>query len=120
MKAVTYQEIREKAESLPNAALVKSWLYERTGTWHTDKQLNDLLRGAIPKESDYQSRIIKWLNNPYPGAFVWKAAAAFASAADLSSNMQDLRFDPFLLKDLCNLTERGVGTAFGMRTAVDQ
>lgn len=27
------------------------------------------------KESYYQSRIIKWLKENYPGAFVWKAAA---------------------------------------------
>lgn len=27
------------------------------------------------KESYYQSRIIKWLKDTYPGAFVWKAAA---------------------------------------------
>lgn len=27
------------------------------------------------KESYYQSRIIKWLKDNYPGAFVWKAAA---------------------------------------------
>lgn len=30
---------------------------------------------ATHKESYYQSRIIHWLRDQYPGAFVWKAAA---------------------------------------------
>lgn len=32
-------------------------------------------KAAPHKESYYQSRIIKWLKDTYPGAFVWKAAA---------------------------------------------
>lgn len=29
----------------------------------------------LPRESDYQTAIIEWLNSEYPDAFIWKAAA---------------------------------------------
>ena len=33
------------------------------------------VKEAEHKESYYQARIIKWLKDTYPGAFVWKAQA---------------------------------------------
>jgi len=34
-----------------------------------------LTKTTVHKESFYQSKIIKWLKQTYPSAFVWKAAA---------------------------------------------
>lgn len=39
------------------------------------KQAEKHLRDRLPKESYYQDKIIKFLRETYPTAFVWKAAA---------------------------------------------
>lgn len=41
----------------------------------TSKEAEQFLISHLPKESYYQSRIINYLKEHYPDAFVWKAAA---------------------------------------------
>lgn len=38
-------------------------------------EFEKILRNVIPEESYYQTKIIEWLREEYPTAFVWKAAA---------------------------------------------
>ena len=64
--------------SAPSAASISgvigycgNWL--RGCTAMTGKRTN--APAATHKESYYQTRIIRWLKDQYPGAFIWKAAA---------------------------------------------
>lgn len=38
-------------------------------------EFEKILRNVIPEESYYQTKIMEWLREEYPTAFVWKAAA---------------------------------------------
>ena len=38
-------------------------------------EFEKILRNVIPEESYYQTKILEWLREEYPTAFVWKAAA---------------------------------------------
>lgn len=48
---------------------------KRTRGFKTVREAEGFLMSHIPKESYYQSRIISYLKEHYPDAFVWKAAA---------------------------------------------
>ena len=37
-------------------------------------EFEKILRNVIPEESYYQTKIMEWLREEYPTAFVWKAA----------------------------------------------
>lgn len=41
----------------------------------SNSEFEKILRNVIPEESYYQTKILEWLREEYPTAFVWKAAA---------------------------------------------
>lgn len=41
----------------------------------SNSEFEKILRNVIPEESYYQTKIMEWLREEYPTAFVWKAAA---------------------------------------------
>ena len=51
---------------------MRAYLEERTGRTLTAAQADKLLRDAFPKESYFQSAILRWLKENSPAAFVWK------------------------------------------------
>lgn len=51
---------------------MRAYLEESTGRSLTSAQTDKLLRDTLPKESYFQSAILRWLKENYPGAFVWK------------------------------------------------
>lgn len=59
-----YQTYREALDSLQKEYPKK-----------TRSEVGKMLYDSIPKEKNFQSAIIKWLQKEYPSAFVWKAAA---------------------------------------------
>lgn len=52
-----------------------AYIQENVGGCATRKLAEKYLREKLPKESYYQDKIIKFLKQNYPKAFVWKAAA---------------------------------------------
>lgn len=51
---------------------MRAYLEEGTGRTLTAAQADKLLRDTLPKESYFQSAILRWLKENYPAAFVWK------------------------------------------------
>ena len=51
---------------------MRAYLEESTGRVLTVAQVDKLLRDTLPKESYFQSAILRWLRDNYPAAFVWK------------------------------------------------
>lgn len=51
---------------------MRAYLEESTGRTLTAAQADKLLRDTLPKESYFQSTILRWLKENYPAAFVWK------------------------------------------------
>ena len=51
---------------------MRAYLEESTGRTLTAAQADKLLRDTLPKESYFQSAILRWLKENYPAAFVWK------------------------------------------------
>lgn len=51
---------------------MRAHLEESTGRCLTAAQADKLLRDTLPKESYFQSAILRWLRETYPAAFVWK------------------------------------------------
>ena len=51
---------------------MRAHLEESTGRSLTAAQADKLLRATLPKESYFQSAILRWLKENYPSAFVWK------------------------------------------------
>ena len=51
---------------------MRAYLEESTGRALTTAQAVKVLRDTLPKESYFQSTILRWLKENYPAAFVWK------------------------------------------------
>lgn len=51
---------------------MRAYLEEITSHTLTAAQTDKLLRDTLPKESYFQSIILRWLKEHYPAAFVWK------------------------------------------------
>lgn len=51
---------------------MRAYLESAVGRPLTAAQLDKLLRDTLPKESHFQSAILRWLKENYPTAFVWK------------------------------------------------
>ncbi|MDE6260364.1 MAG: VRR-NUC domain-containing protein [Oscillospiraceae bacterium] len=51
---------------------MRAYLENSVGRTLTAAQADKLLRDALPKESYFQSNILRWLKENYPAAFVWK------------------------------------------------
>lgn len=51
---------------------MRAYLENQTGHTLTAAQADKLLRDTLPKESYFQSSILRWLKENYPAAFVWK------------------------------------------------
>lgn len=51
---------------------MRAYLEESTGRSLTSAQAVKVLRDTLPKESYFQSAILRWLRENYPAAFVWK------------------------------------------------
>lgn len=51
---------------------MRAYLEESTGRALTTAQAVKVLRDTLPKESYFQSAILRWLRENYPAAFIWK------------------------------------------------
>ena len=51
---------------------MRAYLEDQTGHPLTAAQAEKLLRDTLPKESYFQSAILRWLRENYPAAFIWK------------------------------------------------
>lgn len=51
------------------------WLRIATGQHITSAAFDSIMRKYLPLESYYQSEVMCFLRESYPGSFVWKAAA---------------------------------------------
>ncbi len=51
---------------------MRAYLESIIGRTLTATQADKLLRDTLPKESYFQSAILRWLKENYPAAFVWK------------------------------------------------
>lgn len=51
---------------------MRAYLESVIGRPLTAAQADKLLRDTLPKESYFQSTILRWLKENYPAAFVWK------------------------------------------------
>lgn len=51
---------------------MRAYLESQTGHTLSTAQVSKLLRDTLPKESYFQSAILRWLKENYPAAFVWK------------------------------------------------
>lgn len=60
--------IRTKAEMM-------IWLRNATGQQITATTFDKLMRKHLPEESHYQTEVMEYIRDNYPGSFVWKAAA---------------------------------------------
>lgn len=74
MRPINTIAIRQQVKHLTRAEL-KKWVESEIGKPISEKELDNLLRDRLPKEAEYQARIIEWLKEAYPDAFIWKAAA---------------------------------------------
>lgn len=54
---------------------MRAYLESQTGHTLSTAQVDKLLRDTLPKESYFQSAILRWLKENYPAAFVWKVQA---------------------------------------------
>lgn len=74
MKPLNTIAVRQMVKSLSRNEM-RAWVEQETGKAITWDEFEELLRDRLPKESEYQAKIIEWLKEEYPAAFVWKAAA---------------------------------------------
>lgn len=51
------------------------WLRNATGQQITAATFDKLMRKYLPEESHYQTEVMDFIKETYPGSFVWKAAA---------------------------------------------
>jgi len=51
---------------------MRAYLESTVGRTLAAAQLDKLLRDTLPKESYFQSNIIRWLKETYTSAFIWK------------------------------------------------
>lgn len=51
------------------------WLRNVTGQQVTAADFDRVMRKYLPEESHYQTEVMDFIRNNYPGSFVWKAAA---------------------------------------------
>ena len=61
---IDYSQFKDRAEAV-------EWLKEEKGM--TGKEANAYLVSKVPLERYYQRKIIEWIMENAPGAFVWKA-----------------------------------------------
>lgn len=61
-------QVRTKAEMI-------LWLRTVTGRQITSAGFEAIMRDHLPEESHYQTEVMEYIRNNYPGSFVWKAAA---------------------------------------------
>jgi len=66
--------IRKQSRRLSRSEMM-DWIKEKSGKPISAADFDKLMREALPKESYYQTAIMKWIQEAYPSAFVWKAAA---------------------------------------------
>lgn len=64
----------ERLDCFENKAAAVDYLKKSKG-FGTTGEAEKFLASHLPKESHYQGRIIRYLKEQYPDAFVWKAAA---------------------------------------------
>lgn len=64
-------DILKKSRTL-SLAEMRAYLEAQTGRTLTAAQADKLLRDTLPKESYFQSTILRWLKENYPAAFIWK------------------------------------------------
>ena len=74
MRPINTIAIRQQVKHLTRPEL-KRWVESEIGKPISEKDLDDLLRDRLPKEAEYQAKILEWIREEYPDAFVWKAAA---------------------------------------------
>ena len=74
MRPINTIAIRQQVKHLTRPEL-KQWVEGEIGKPISEKELDNLLRDRLPKEAEYQAKILEWLKEEYPDAFVWKAAA---------------------------------------------
>ena len=51
------------------------WLRNTTGQQITASIFEKMMRKYLPEESYYQTEVMEFIRDGYPGSFVWKAAA---------------------------------------------
>ena len=51
------------------------WLRNATGQQITSSAFDKIMHDSLPLEQHYQTEVIVFIRENYPGAFVWKAAA---------------------------------------------
>lgn len=66
---INFKEFKTKAEIIKHIKMMSG------EACRTTAQAEKYLRAHLPKESYYQGKIINYLKESYPGAFVWKASA---------------------------------------------
>ena len=79
---------------------MRAYLEDQTGHPLTAAQAEKLLRDTLPKESYFQSAILRWLRENYPAAFIWKVQTgpyARQGVPDICAGI-DGRFFGFLVK----------------------
>lgn len=66
--------IRQQSRRLSRSEML-DWIKEISGEPIGAADFDKLMRKALPKENYYQTAVMKWIQEAYPSAFVWKAAA---------------------------------------------
>jgi len=66
--------IRKQSRRLSRSEMM-DWIKKKSGKPISAADFDKLMREALPKESYYQTAVMKWIQEAYPSAFVWKAAA---------------------------------------------
>lgn len=74
MRPINTIAIRQQVKHLTRPEL-KRWVEGEIGKPISEAELDSLLRDRLPKEAEYQAKILEWIKEEYPDAFVWKAAA---------------------------------------------
>lgn len=82
MKPINTIAIRQQARKLTREQM-KAWIEQQLGQRITTADFEALLRERLPKEPEYQAKIMEWLKETYPDAFIWKAAAGPYSRAGI-------------------------------------
>lgn len=66
--------IRQQSRRLSRSEML-DWIKEISGKPIGAADFDKLMRKVLPKENYYQTAVMKWIQETYPSAFVWKAAA---------------------------------------------
>ena len=75
MPQISLKELRIAARTLDRENMTK-WLQEATGKAKiTAAEFNEIMRQHLPKESQYQAEVMRFIATNYPDGFVWKVAA---------------------------------------------